>query len=161
MSNVAAQAASRMHKVGLEVERANRVAVNGAALAAKTVILGSLDRVTTGRTLRNVGTSGARLGVSYNVKGTKSPTALLRATGPWHLIEGTSKPHEIRPKGARRRGGGKKALATPWGPRAFVQHPGVRNPQRPWAKGRPAANAAATKVIDRTYRSAFRRGATK
>lgn len=158
-SSVGASVAARMQKVGLEVQRADRVAANAAALAAKTVLLASLDTAVSGRRLSRVGRNGARLGVRYDVKGVGSPTALVRATGPWHLIENPIKPHEERPKAKRR--AGKKALSTPYGPRASVQHPGVKNPKRPWAKGRPAANAAAEKTLGRTYRAAFRRGAGK
>lgn len=156
-SNVGPSVAARMQKVAGEVGRADRVAANGAGLAAETVLLAEVGKAAPGLRLRGVGRTGAKVGVRHNVRGAKSPTAIVRAVGPLHLIENPSKPHEIQP----RKRGGKKALSTPYGPRASVQHPGVRNPKRPWAKGKPKAEAAAVKVLDHTYRSAFKRGATR
>lgn len=158
-SRVGSQAATRIRKISTEVQKANRTAVNQAALAAKSALLDSLrNEVPSGR-LRNVGRSGAKLGVRYDVRGTSNASALVRATGPWQLVEKPIKPHEIRPRG--RGSKRKRALATPWGPRASVDHPGVRNPKKPWAKGQRRAEQQARKVIERTYSSAFRRGATR
>lgn len=158
-SNVAAIAASRLQKMAKEFERAQRVAVERGSFEAKTVLLNELDRVTSGRKLRNVGKSGAKLNVRYDVKGQRNPTGLLRAVGPWHLIENPIKPHDISPR--KRRGKGKKAVVTPAGPRAKVRHPGVRNPKKPWSKGIEKAKPKVRREIDRAYTGAFKRGATR
>lgn len=157
-SNVGRSAALRLRKIAAEVEKAQRSAVSHAALEAKTAHLDALRRVVPSARLRNVGKSGARLGVRYDIKGTQNPTALVRATGPWHLIENPIKAHEIRP---RRRRGGRRAVLTPDGPRAVVQHPGVRNPKRPWQSGRPVAEERVKRIVGRTYVDAFKRGATR
>lgn len=155
-SQVGATVSAQMRKAALEVGRARRTAVERSAFAAKDAQLAEIDRVTTGRRLRGVGRSGARVGARYDVKGQQNPTAIVRATGPLHLLENPIKPHEIAPK--KRRGKGKKAVVTPAGPRAKVQHPGVSTPKKPWAKGLDKARPKVKREMDRTFTAAFRRG---
>lgn len=158
-SRVGASVSSRMQKLALEVQRAQRTAVERAAFAAKQVHADEIKTASGGdNRLSGVGQKGARVGVRYDVKGTKNPTALIRATGPLHLVEHVVKPHEITPK-RRGRGARKRALATPAGPRANAQHPGVRNPRRPWAKGQARAIPRIKREIEQTFTAAFRRGA--
>lgn len=153
-SRVGGQAAARLNRLAVEIEQAGRKAVSKGALDAKNALLASLDNAASGRRLRNVGKSGAKLGVRYDVKGTSNPTALVRATGPWHLIENPSKPHTITP----RKRGGFKAIGTPFGPRRSVQHPGVRTPKRPWKRGLPNAEAKTRKAVRDAYLDAAKRG---
>lgn len=111
--------------------------------------------------LRNVGKNGARIGVRVlPPKRTGSEaSAAVRATGPFHLVEHTLSAHTIIPRstgrGAKGRGSkranreslyaalfgggggyGSPAVRLPDGSfRHAVQHPGVRNPSRPFARG--------------------------
>lgn len=176
--------ASRMAKMGLEVQRAQRTAMNKAALEAKKVLAGSISKAVPSGRLRNVGSPpGARVGVKYDVKGTKNPTALVRAIGPLHLVENPIRPHLIIPKktgrGAKGRGSrrqnqqalydalfgskyaGVKPMRTPYGPRYRVSHPGVSTPTRPWAKGMKQVPVPVRRALERSYLDAFRKGAKR
>ena len=121
-----------------------RKAVESAALVTKRTILdGSPAR------LRGVGTRGARLGVRYDVKGEQNPVAIVKAVGPWQLIENNTRAHDIKPK---RRRSPKKAILTPQGPRRSAHHPGTRG-QHPFAKGVERATPAATLAFVKTVRA--------
>lgn len=93
---------------------------------------------------------GTRLDVLPIVKddGASAQAELVAVPrGVWHLSEyGGRGPYEIKPR-ARSKA---KAVATPYGPRRRVTHPGAR--------GRPvfaAAAARAEEVIDRHVQDAF------
>lgn len=144
-----------MSRLTREVKNAEKSAVNRASLEAKTIHLAELRTVAPSGRLRNVGKSGAKLNVRYDVTGT---TSLLRATGPWHLIENPIKAHPIAVR-ARRRGGARaKALATPYGPRASVQHPGVQRTSGPWKRGAVKARPVVTKRVHNAFSDAWARG---
>lgn len=97
--------------------------------------------------LSGVGRGGARLGVRVSVvQGAASTIGYVRATGPWQLIEGDTRPHGIKPKG---RG---KARALRLGDGAFyarVQHPGTKG-KHLFAKGARTARP----LIPRIYQQA-------
>lgn len=183
-SQVSRGVAGRVAKIGFEVQKANKTSVTRAAFVAKDMIQHEIKRVAPSGRLRNVGSSpGAKIGVRYDVKGTKNPTALVRAIGPLHLLENPISPHVIIPKkvgrGAKGRGSrrenkqalydalfggtyaGQKPMRTPYGPRFRVEHPGVQNQPRPWAKGVQRARPMVKREVDRTYVNAFKRGATR
>jgi hypothetical protein len=127
--------------------------VSAAALAMKkTIVQGAPSR------LRGVGKRGGRLGVRYEVKRGVEPTAIVRAVGPWQLIESDTKPHTIGPKRRRANSRRQAAVLTPYGPRRAVHHPGTRG-QHPWAKGvergTPAATLAYTRVVRADLRKQF------
>lgn len=143
-----------------EFGQARKVAVERAAFEAKKVIASEIRSATGDMRMSGVGTKGARVGVRYDMKGTENPTALVRATGPLHLVERPVKPHVIAPK-KRGRGKRKKAVTTPYGPRASVQHPGVQNPKRPWSKGKQQAEPRVKREVSAVFGRAFARGATK
>lgn len=105
--------------------------------------------------LSKVGAKGAAVGVrTSKTKTDTKETVLLQASGPMQLLESKIKPHIITSKkyGGPRAGRGERVAAgtarlrqrstqrreavirTPYGPRAYVRHPGVSNPKRPWAK---------------------------
>lgn len=152
--SVAGRVSSQMLKVSREVTVAGPVGVGRAALAAKVIHLRELEKVVPSRSLKGVGQKGAALGVRYTVQGSIHPTALIGALGPWHLVENKSKPHEITPRGK----GKKKALATPFGVFARVQHPGVQSPKQPWHKGALLAAPVVMKTVGNSYIDAFKRG---
>lgn len=149
-----AQVVARMGRLAAEVARSEKTAVLEAAKKAKVVHLAEL-KIASGGDLRmsGVGRSGARVGVRY------LPTpvgTVVQATGPVHLLERPSKAHEITPR-KRARARRARALATPYGPRARVWHPGVRKPSKPWAKGFLRARPVVTKTIEQQYGAAFTR----
>lgn len=125
--------AARMRKVEDATKKGTRGTVVAAAMKAKIVISsGAPSR------LRGVGRAGAKLGVRYTIRGSEmNPSAQLRATGPWQLIEKDTKPHRIGPK--KRRGGSRSGrgggVAVPGvGVFRSVHHPGTKG-KHPWAKG--------------------------
>lgn len=110
---------------------AHERAVGRSAFAAKRAIQRQSGYASR---LSGVGRSGARLNIRYDLKGHGlNTTALVRATGPFHLLERPTKAHTIAPRRGRR-GGGKRAVVTPYGPRASVQHPGTSG-KHPFEKG--------------------------
>lgn len=96
---VSATIARQSARMAAEVSAAGRNACAAALLEVKGSIERERKRVTSTGRLRNVGSSGARLGVRYDVKGQKNPTGLIRATGPWHLVEYDTKRHFIVARG--------------------------------------------------------------
>lgn len=150
MTTSVAQFAARMAKAPAVMKQAERQMVTAAALAVTTAVRAEVGRATKGSNrLSGVGKRGAKLSVGYDVKGTASPSALVRMKGPAHLIESDTKPHPITTKQRR----GARALSTPAGPRASVQHPGTKG-KHPWAKGvaagLPLAGAAATATVEKS-----------
>ena len=67
----------------------------------QTTIRGSINAVTNGGRLRNVGRNGARVGVRRTLL--SNDAALIQATGPLQLIERDTQAHDIpRTRGSRR-----------------------------------------------------------
>ena len=159
-TSVSRAVSGRMAKLTSEFGRASRTAVERGAFEAKKVIGQEIRQATGDGRMSGVGAKGARVGVRYDIKGTENPTALGRATGPLHLVENPVKPHEITPK-RRRRGAGKKAVVTPYGPKAKVQHPGTKTGKKPWAKGKQKAEPRIKHEVTNVFSKAFARGATK
>lgn len=135
-----------------------REGVSKAALVVTTAARASIAAGSGGDSaLSNVGRGGAKVGARFDVKGTQNATALIRGTGPLHLLDNPTGPHVIVPKGLRKGrskssrgafynalfGGGSgfgaaKPLRTPYGPRYRVQHPGTRG-KRTFFRGVDAA----------------------
>lgn len=111
------------------IERANRLGVNRAALVVTNEIRDSLRAVSGDMRLSGVGRRGARIGARYDVKGTSNPTALIRATGPVHLIERRTGGHDIAPRSKKRRAVSFNGIA-----RRHVHHPGTAG-RRAWSRG--------------------------
>ena len=149
-----AQVAARMGALATNFARAERDAVLRAALLAKQVHVAELRAVTGDQRMSGVGLKGARVGARFIPLG---GGAIVQATGPVHLLERPSKPHPIK-AGKRRRGGTRaRALGVPGHPYASVQHPGVRNPRRPWLRGFVKATPVVTRTIQQQYGSTFAR----
>lgn len=175
----------KLNHYGAGLNKANREAVEGIAKDVKRFAMVRLGSPT-GRAvrLRNVGKKGARIGVSYNVKEyPTNVTALVRAYGPFHLVENKIEPHQIPRVYAARykklesgkrsskreltgkmtRDQGKRMLAFPSvvGRSGFrrgpIQHPGVRSPKRPFQTGVTLANRAAGARIDTSLNKALRK----
>jgi hypothetical protein len=126
-----AEVAGRMRAVEESTAKGMRVTVTAAAMKAKVAISAGAPA-----SLRGVGKSGAKLGVRYTLSGSETnPSAKLRATGPWQLIEENTSPHTIGPKRRGRARGRRGAVVVPGtGPRAVVHHPGTQG-KHSWAKG--------------------------
>lgn len=144
-----AQKSQSFALVGLPIGA--RQGVTKAALVATTAARASITAGTGDSTMSNVGRGGAKVGARYDVKGTQNPSALIRATGPLHLLDNPTRPHVIVPRGLKKGrsraskgdfynalfGGGSgfgsaKPLRTPYGPRYRVQHPGTRGKRTFW-----------------------------
>lgn len=147
MPDSPAQFARKMTSWSRGIERADRGAIFKLALAAKTLFLTEQRRAAPGGRLRGVGRSGSRIGVRFDIRGAVNPTALIRATGAAHLIERSTKAHEIMPR--RRQGmtlpptGDDKGVR-----RGRVHHPGTQG-KHPWA--------IAKQVVRRTIPELYRR----
>ncbi len=110
------------------LQKSQRIAVNKAALVAKTALL-SAPGAPKGKV------AGGRVGVRYDVKGFDKPTALVKWFGPAHLVNNDTHAHRIAPKKRR----GKKAIASSsFGPFASAEHPGTRG-KHFYEKGRDTA----------------------
>lgn len=133
----------KLRKAGGAIDGAAKDGVRKAALLVKTSVVSEMGGV---KSLRGVGRKGARIGVRFDVKGTGNPTALVRATGPFHLLERDTKPHEITPKR-------KQALKIGRGFASSVWHPGTRG-KHPWEKGINHAKPLVPRVMaDEQFRS--------
>ena len=151
-----AQAAAKLRKFAgdLESGRLTGEGVNRAALEYTTAVRKAYRQRTGDGKMSGVGLRGAKVGARFD-KPAGRDNAVVRATGPAHLLESNTKPHRIGPRKRR----GKKAIATPEGPRAYVQHPGTKG--RPtffpavYARTKAAAAEFAKPVVEGLHR-AFR-----
>lgn len=99
-----------------------------ALMAAGEAVKASVDRRAPNR-LRNVGLRGANIGVRvYPPRGGGNRVdVLVRATGPFHLIENPIGPHLIEPRAQGAAVDHPLAIpGTDTGFRAYAHHPGVR-----------------------------------
>lgn len=113
------QIAAQLQSCGTAVLRNQKLAVESASLILKRSIEAELSRAigpehemsnvksavrysrkTERRSVGDVkGGKAARLGVRYDIKGSTNPTALLRAFGPWGLVEYNVDSHQIFVRG--------------------------------------------------------------
>lgn len=122
----------KMHAAGRAVGDAPSAGVREAAMVGKAILLTNLPS----RTMRNVG-RGARLNARFDFRGAgATATALLRYTGPAHLLNNATSPHEIAPRR-------KQALAFPDGGvrSQAVDHPGTAGKQF-FQRSKPQVSAA-------------------
>lgn len=114
-SRSAAEFVGKINKIGHATDTSRRSVVNDGALTAKKVMLAAAGAkgVTPGGKI-----AGRRWTVRYDIKGTETPVAVVRFTGPFHLVDRDTKAHLIRPRsfvGTRgsvsgRRGRGQRAV---------------------------------------------------
>lgn len=143
--------AAKLNRAATAIARADKTAVERTALKIKRAAEVERNRAvgSDGR-MSNVGRSGARLGVRYDLRAGQNPSAVVRATGPWQLVENNTRSHLVTSRYARGtrarrsraglfgpqqpgalRGGRRAVILTPWGYRRYARHPGTRG-KRPW-----------------------------
>lgn len=81
-------------------------AVASSAKIVKESAKREMDKIAPSGRFSHVGTKGAAVGVSYTITGS---TALVRATGPWQLVENDTKAHVEFSRGVGRAQGRSKA----------------------------------------------------
>jgi hypothetical protein len=137
------QLARKLHGAGQRIKDENdRVLMEAARAGAASMQAAILAAVPSGR-MRNVGKAGARIGAKAQSYG--PGRAAVTATGPLAMLEGGTKPHDIRPKKGSRKRKGKGAIVINGSPRASAHHRGAK--ARPiWAVGETRALAAATEI---------------
>lgn len=126
------------------LQKMQKTALTKASMEAKTILTSSI-RQAVGPDMRmsGVGRRGAKVGVQWDIKGHTNPTSLVRATGPLHFVERSSRPHRI-PK-LRARGRKRYAVIPGVGVRASANHPGTKA-KRPWARAVPLVAKAVPRV---------------
>lgn len=159
-SSTPAELAGKLAAAARGIENGTREGVREAAIVGKAIFEQSLPT----RKMGNVGRSGARLGARFEAPTSNTnPTAVVKYTGPVHLLNTGARPHLIGPKGWRRsRGGSSRALKFTGGDggirRGVVMHPGTKGSRREFF---PAAVkrvvAAAPKQIQMAERRALTR----
>ncbi len=108
-SNIGAQMQRKMTRAADEIQRARQTALSQAGMAAKNIGLAEIRSDTGDGTLSGF-KRGGKVGVRYDVQG---DTVSVRMTGGAAAIleRGRQKAKPIRPRK-------KRAILTPWGPRA-------------------------------------------
>lgn len=146
-STTAAEFSHKITKMATVTQARQKEIVNQGALTVKEIIYAEAAVKGVSPTAK---IAGGRWGVRYDIWGFNNPTALVRIWGPFHLVDGATKPHYIAAKGlggsrasraeraatggrgafaGQKKGrgkGGKKAIA--FGSslvRAYVHHPGT------------------------------------
>lgn len=124
-------------RMGHELTKLEERSVQVASLAVKKSVLVQMQLAgVNGGRLRGVGKKGAKVGVRYDQKG---KAALVRATGPFHLLERPTKGHRTPKERAANSRAKRKVVNIPGvGVRAFANVAGTKG-KYPWAKGVEAA----------------------
>lgn len=151
-SSVGRDLGRKFDRMGSEVHRAVPSAVRAGALALTTAVRAEIQRATGDGRLSGVGRNGARVGARFDQRGPNQ--AVVKATGPLHLIERDTKPRTIQPKKRR----GAKALRLADG--SFVasaQHPGTKG-KHPFAKGIQKGRPAAERAVRNPVSLALKKG---
>jgi len=151
------QFAGKIRSAGGAIEGATRASVNEAALAGKAIFLANMGTTR----LRNVGKGGAKVGARYDIKGGATPTALLRYTGPAHIINNPTKPHRIEPRGRTRTASGRqrkgaKALTIGGNVRPYADHPGTTG-KHFFQRSVPQVASLAARIMARSTTTALRK----
>lgn len=157
---------------------ATAAATGAAALEVTSVVRDAIRKDSGGDMV--LSGMAARVGARYDVKGTTNPTALIRATGPLHILESDTSPHTIMPTGVGRAKGrskaarraakqslydalfgntgyaGVKPLSTPYGPKYRVNHPGTTG-KRTWSRSLERAIPRVPEVYQRALAKHLRR----
>lgn len=139
-------AAHKFERLAKDIGTLQKRTLNEMAITVKRNVTAAMAAAGAGTgKLRGVGRKGARIGVRYDQ--TAGGAVLVRATGPFHLLESDTKAHRIPlQRGARAR---KRVVVIPGvGVRSFVNHPGSKG-KHPWAKGVEVSRLEAGKISQR------------
>jgi hypothetical protein len=152
-SRSATELVGKLRKLPAVTKQAERSAVSSAAKATKGIMLATAAS-------RGVTPGGRIAGKKWTVRyDFKSPTvALVRFTGPFHLVEGPTKPHQITARGAatgRRGRKGARALKMGDDFRASASHPGTRG-KKVFATGKVVARHQVPRTMAAEFQSAWR-----
>jgi hypothetical protein len=146
-STSAAQLSAKLNRLAAEVKDTRKPLV-AAAMAAKLAFVAANPDVVGHRVPRK---SRGKIGVRYDIRGN---TAIVRYTGPAHLVLNPTAPHEILPRGLpgakRRRRSGARALTIDGNLARRAHHPGTRGKD----PGARRAKAAAAKAAPKAYHRA-------
>jgi hypothetical protein len=139
-----------------ELRRAQVRGVQKGALLVTRAIRAEIREATGGdNRLSGVGRRGARVGARYDVKGQVNPTAIVYATGPLHLIEHDTEPHDIQARNRRRGGTSTMRFADGRFSRT-AEHPGTTG-SRPFEKGYLKTRDKTGPAFDREVQAAIRK----
>lgn len=154
-----AQVASKFHRLAADIQHMDANILNATALELKRSVQATLAMAAP-RGRSNVGKKGAKVGVRYDNPAPHK--AVVRMTGPAHLLESDTKSHRIPRsqvgRGRVRRANTKKIFIPGVGVRAYANHPGTRG-KHPWAKGirlgLPKVDQVGGKVLRQTVEKVF------
>jgi hypothetical protein len=143
-------------KMGVELGKIERTMAEVGAMTVKASVLAAMaDAGVNNGKLSGVGRKGAKVGVRYDIQGRRN-SALVRATGPFQLIERDTKAHRM-PRERKTARAKKRVVVIPnVGVRAWAQHPGTKG-KHPWAKGVAAAVPVQEKAGALALQTALRR----
>lgn len=161
MTDTPAQFQAKIARFALTLPTQLRAGTEQTALAVTTILRAEIAAASGGDSrLSGVGKRGVRVGARYDIKGFTNPTALIRATGPLHLLTWDTKPHLI----PRQRGSVKRRrrilFAEGYGHpvRGPIEHPGTKG-KHPWehglTKARPIAPAAYRRAVRTSLAKTF------
>lgn len=108
-SRSAAEFADKITKLATVTQARSKEAVSQGALTGKEIIVAQAAVRGVSLTSR---IAGGKWNVRYDVRGFNNPTAFLRITGPFHLVENDTRAHPIYRRAARARGRGSKRINT-------------------------------------------------
>jgi hypothetical protein len=133
---------------------AQRRGVQKAALLVTTAIRSEILSATGDMRLSGVGRRGAKVGAKFDIKGTANPTALITATGPLHLIERDTQPHDA----PRRRSRGRRRYVA-FGGNVYSRATGSGGSRgkHPFEKGWKRAGPQTPEIFQREVREAVRK----
>jgi hypothetical protein len=180
------QFVGKINKVGHATDRARLGIVNDGALTTKKIMLAAA----TAKGVQPGGTiAGRKWNVSYATKGGELPTALVRFTGPFHLVNNDTKAHYVVARGlggnresrgtaafqasasrfsgdsaagafgGQRRGRGRRALNINGNIRAYAFHPGTSG-KGIFQAAKPIAARTVPGVMAASMKGAWRRAAS-
>lgn len=173
----------KLGEMSTATERQRGIAVTEGAATAKKIMLATAAAggVTPGGTI-----AGRKWGVNYSVRATREATALVRYTGPFHLVNNPTDPHFIVAGGlggtragrgavafgasmtrgmggstrgafgGRRKSRGKRALSFGSSAYAYVHHPGTEG-KRIFQTARVIAGKPVTQVMSRSMQSTWKK----
>lgn len=143
VSTTPAQLSAKLNRLAFEIKDTRRPLV-AAAMAAKLAFIAA-NPIVGSNVPRG---SRGRINVRYDIRGN---TAIVRYTGPAHLVLNPTKPHQILPRGLpgarRRRRGGARALTIDGDLARRANHPGTSG-KDPGAK---RAKTLAAKAAPKAY----------